>query len=354
MGWFVHEFPDRTSLGPEADASRRVITCFDELLLGNASTRGLLGAAASLAGCAAGFRRDLPPRSLRVGPDGAVVEGRALPSPESSVGGDGITVWLEREGPARPEDAIILERLAFAVRIRHGRGGRDADDQHELRLLLDRAVPVEDRRTTAARLNLVPGARYRVLAAPLAAVRDDRAIGVADVVATPYGPVRALVVPQDHVPCGGGPCGVGVAAVVERLHHSFRTAVVALRLAAPPDAPCVLADRYGGVIGLLADTPLDADLPDVDALDEIMGHAWGAATLDALVRAGSVRQAARLAGVHHSTLHTRLETVTTVVGFDPFDGIGRTRLGLAYLLWRLRNSRVLDLPLPACSASSAG
>ncbi|HEY5353973.1 MAG TPA: hypothetical protein VIK57_16105 [Streptosporangiaceae bacterium] len=33
------------------------------------------------------------------------------------------------------------------------------------------------------------------------------------------------------------------------------------------------------------------------------------------------------------------------------DGIGRNRLGLAYLVWRLRNSRVLDLPAPSYRTS---
>ncbi|MBW3536018.1 MAG: zinc-binding dehydrogenase, partial [Gemmatimonadetes bacterium] len=69
-------------------------------------------------------------------------------------------------------------------------------------------------------------------------------------------------------------------------------------------------------------------------------------TLDALIRAGSVRQAARMCGVHHSTLQTRVDTISDMVGFDPLDGLGRTRLGIAYLVWRLRHSRVLDLPAP--------
>ena len=35
-----------------------------------------------------------------------------------------------------------------------------------------------------------------------------------------------------------------------------------------------------------------------------------------------------------------------VLGVDPFDGLGRTRLGIAHLGWRLRHARVLDLPPP--------
>ncbi|GAA4705391.1 PucR family transcriptional regulator [Pseudonocardia yuanmonensis] len=339
------------TLDPAAGVDLRVIACFDELVVGNVDTRGLLGAAASLAGCTAGFCQDLPPRCVRVTPSGEIAEGRALPRADSSVRGDGLTVWLEREGPAGANDGIVLERLAFALRVRHGRDRREAD-RGELGLLLDRSLPVEERRTAAARLHLSPGVRYRVLAAPLFAVWEEHPAGAEDVVATPYGPVHALVLPEDRVSGGPSPSGIGVPGTVEQLHRSFRTAVVALRLCTPPEVPRVPADRYGAVIELLADAPLDLDLPDVDALDAVMRHAWGPATLDALVRAGSVRQAARLTGVHHSTLRTRLDVLTEVVGFDPFDGIGRTRLGVAYLIWRLRTSRVLDLPAtyPATTA----
>jgi hypothetical protein len=289
---------------------------------------------------------------IRVTPRGELVDGPTAPPPAgSSITHDGLTVWIDRTGPPQANDPIVLERLALAVRIRHGRGRRELEHRRELGLLLDRTVPVEDRRAAAARVNLTPGVRYRVVAAPLFAVWDDHPTGTEDVVATPYGSIHALVVPHDHGPVAASPCGTGVAVPVEHLHRSFRTAVVALRLCAPPAIPAVRADDYGGLVGLLADAPADTDLPDVDSLDAVMAHAWGPATLDALVRAGSVRQAARLAGVHHSTLQARLGSITAEIGFDPFDdGIGRTRLGLAYLVWRLRNSRVLDLPAPGRAA----
>ncbi|MDT3445070.1 MULTISPECIES: helix-turn-helix domain-containing protein [unclassified Pseudofrankia] len=338
------------ALDPQASLSLRVIACFDELIVGNVNTRGLLGAAASLAGCDAGFCQELPPRALRVTAKGALVAD-GPPCPTSAVTSEGITVWLDRTGPAHANDAIILERLALAVRVRHGRGRRDLESRRELGLLVDGTVPVEERSLAAARLNLVSGARYRIVAAPLFAVWESHPTGAEDVVATPFGPVHALVVPHDHEPVAATPSGTGLAARVENLHRSFSTAVVALRLCEPPRIPSVQADRYGGLVGLLADAPTDTDLPDVDSLDQVMTHVWGPTTLDALVRAGSVRQASRLAGVHHSTLQARLDAVTELMGFDPFDGIGRTRLGIAYLIWRLRNSRVLDLPAPTYSDS---
>jgi methyl acetate hydrolase len=259
----------------------------------------------------------------------------------------GLSVWLERTGPPHLNDLIILERLALAVRIRHGQGRRDLDNRRELGLLLDAAEPVEDRQLAAARLGLSRSASYRVIAAPLFAVWTDHPDGHEDVVPTEFGPIHALVVPHDQVLPGASPSGAGVAGPIEHLPRSFRTAVVALRLCAPPEVPSVQADAYGGLIGLLAGSSMDSDLPDVDLLDLVMAHPWGACTVDALIRAGSIRQAARLAGVHHSTMQTRIETICDLLGFDPLDGLGRTRLAIAHLVWRLRHSRVLDLPSPS-------
>jgi hypothetical protein len=138
-----------------------------------------------------------------------------------------------------------------------------------------------------------------------------------------------------------------VAAEIKDLHHSFRTALVALRLCDPPTTPAVTADEYGGLVDLLADASVDSPQPDADRLDDIARHPWGLSTVESIVRSPSVRQAARLAGVHHSTLQSRLESIVDAIGFDPYAGFGRTRLGTAYLVWRLRHSRVLDLPAPA-------
>lgn len=335
-------------LDPSASLGLRVIACFDELMVGNVNTRALLAAAASLAGCVAGFRSDSPPRTVRVdarghhvdGPPPAVADGFRLDA------SDGLEVWLEREGDRLPNDAIVLERLALAVRIRHGRG-RQADHRRDLSLLLDESVDLEARCVAATTLGLRADGRHRVVCAPLFAVWPDHPQGPEDVVATRFGTIHALVLPADHDTVTAAPSGIGVAADVEHLHHSFRTAMVALRLCDPPVTTSVLADEFGGLVGLLADVPEDSPQPDVDLVDRVMGHPWGRETLDAVVRSQSLRQAARTAGVHHSTMQARVETLSSVLGFDPFDGFGRTRVGTAYLVWRLRHSRVLDLPAPA-------
>ncbi|WP_445258632.1 helix-turn-helix domain-containing protein [Nocardioides aurantiacus] len=335
-------------LDPSASLGLRVIACFDELVVGRVNTRALLAAAASLAGCPAGFRQDRPARQVRVDPRGRVLP-PGDPDPAPGAGTEpapGLCVWLEREGPPLANDAIILERLALAVRIRQGLGRRDLDHRRDLGLLVDADVAEDERCVAATAIGLSPHQRYRVATAPLFAVWGVHPSGPEDVVATRHGPLHALVLPEDADHLDASPAGLGVATDVAHLHHSFRTAVVALQLADPPTTPSVRADDYGGLVGLLADAAPDAHQPDADRLEEVARHPWGRTTLEALLGSASVRQAARTAGVHHSTMQARVDTVARTLGYDPFDGFGRTRLGTAYLVWRLRHSRVLDLPAP--------
>ncbi|KQZ88395.1 CdaR family transcriptional regulator [Phycicoccus sp. Root563] len=351
-------------LDPTASLGLRVIACFDELVVGNVNTRALLSAAASLAGCTAGFRHDPSARSERITPRGqnapvpshpsaAPTDAGTSDNPWPTASADGLTVWLERAGPGLPNDAIILERLALAVRIRHGRGRTGADNRRDLGLLVDSAVPLEQRTTAAGALGLTSGRRYRVLAAPLFAVWREHPSGPEDVVPTVHGPIHVLIVPEHATTVVASPVGVGTAAVITELHHSFRTALVSLRLCEPPAVGVVHADDYGSLIELLAQLPEDAPHSDAEGLAELADHPWGRATIDAVVRSQSVRQAARAAGVHHSTMQSRVDTIIKTLGYDPFEGFGKSRLGMAYLFWRLCHSRVLDLPAPAVSSGSA-
>ena len=351
------------ALDPTASHGLRVVACFDQLIIGNVNTRGLLAAAASLAGCNAGFLQERPQRIVRVTPKGEFCSDEvAGPTGHVFEAPNGLTVWLEQDGENVRErthaaayeagtcthinDDMILERLALALGIRHGQEGQRHDNRRDLGILLDGSVPVDERNEAATRLGLGSPTVYRVVAAPLFAVWGTHPSGPEDVVPTPFGPLHAIVVPGQCDIVEANPSGVGMATRIDHLHQSFRTAVVALRLCSPPETTSVGADEYGGLIGLLADTPSDAYVPDVDLLEPVMSHPWACSTLDALTRSGTLRQGARLAGVHHSTMQSRVDTITGMIGFDPLDGLGRTRLGIAYLLWRLRHSRVLDLPAP--------
>src|SRR5688500_16815638 len=221
------------ALDPTATLDLRVIACFDELIIGNVNTRALLSAAASLAGCNAGFQQDRPARVVRLTPEGELCpEGE--PTGQVLHPDDGLTGWIEREGPKRANDDIIIERLALAVRIRCGQGHHEVDSRRGLAVLLDGSVPVDERQLAAARLGLRPTATYRVVVAPLFAVWQDRPNAPEDVVPSSFGPLHALVVPSASTTVEANPGGIGIATQIVHIHHSFRTAVVALRLCAPP------------------------------------------------------------------------------------------------------------------------
>ncbi|MEQ8273534.1 MAG: helix-turn-helix domain-containing protein [Deltaproteobacteria bacterium] len=333
------------TLDPNASLALRVIACFDELVRGGVNTQALLGAAASLSGCVAGYARASPQSAMRVAPSGEVLsEGDATPHP-NALTSDGLCVWLERDCTAQANDTMILERLALALEIRHGR--KPEDPLLRLGALLDAEVDPQQRRAAAAKLGLSARGRYRVLSLPLFATWNHHPEMLEDVVPTRFGPMHVGVVPAEITRVDARPCGVGAAMPADALHRSFSTALVSLRLCAIPDIPIVVADDYGGLVELLAQCSIERPLLDVEELEDVMQYPWAVATLDALLRSASVREASRLAEVHHSTMQTRLETIRDALPFDPMDGIGRTRIGLAFLAWRLRHSSVLDLPPPS-------
>ncbi len=330
------------ALDPTASQSLRVIACFDELMAGRVGTDGLLSAAAALAGRPVAVRRGSEGSVVRVGPDGRRLAPGVVP-PGAPVSDD-VQVWIEREEGPGANDAIILERLTLALQVRHDQSRAPAP--RDLALLFDDAVDLSTRRDAATRRGLPAGTLVRAVAAPLFAAWRTHPSGPEDVVATDFGPVHAAIVPA-AAEVSASPLGIGIAVERDELALSFRTAVMALRLADGADDGISRADDLGVLAETLADQPIrprmDADEQTVSRLAE---HAWGLATLDALVRSTSVRDAARIVGIHHSTMTARIETITAEFGFSPLDGWARTRVAVALLRWRVRTSRVLELPAP--------
>ena len=136
------------ALDPNASLALRIIACFDELVRGGVNIHGLLGAAASLSGCVAGYAGHESARTLRVSPGGEVLKDGGVEKRVGALEADGMTVWLERDGPARVNDRMILERLALALAIRSGHTAEDP--LRRLGDLLDANVDVEQRRAAAA------------------------------------------------------------------------------------------------------------------------------------------------------------------------------------------------------------
>jgi hypothetical protein len=337
------------ALDPSASASLRVIACFDELMAGGVGTDGLLSAAAALAGHPVGVRRSPAATPIRVNPLG---DRLAAADPTGIVRVvDGVTVWIESaSSEPTPNEAMIVERLALALRLRYEM--RDAPVRRDLAVLIDPDASTAERIEAGARRGLLPGIRYRAIAAPLFAIWTVHPRGPEDVASTPFGPVHVAIITEEAA-VAAAPLGIGIPATVADLALSFRTATVALRLNDGGGAPPVRADDMGGLAEVLADAPLHAR-PDGDeesVARALAAHPWAATTIEALVRATSVREAARATGIHHSTMTTRVGLLADEFGYAPLEGLGRTRLTLAFFKHRLRTSHILELPAPAPAAS---
>lgn len=323
-----------SALDPEASTGLRVIACFDELIAHGVGTTALLATAAALAGGVAGYAAEDDGTLLRVAPDGAQLPaaGPGTPRLERRVDAAAL-VWLERGAPVTTGDELILERLELAVRVRRLLRLSPAERPRPAAALLDDATPPHERAEAMRTLGIAAESSYRVAVTPI--VPGTGRSGVfSEVVATAQGPVQATILRAGSEAPLALPSGVGGAVQPDRLPHSLRAALVALRLAAV-DEPVVRADEYGGLIDYLANQPEPLRSPDAPGIQELMELEWGPATVASLVRCGSLREAARSLGLHHSTVTNRLESVRRLLGFDPFEGYGRARLTLAWLLWRL-------------------
>lgn len=327
------------ALDPEASEAIRVIACFDELMAGDVSTHGLIAAAAALSAATVGA--EVGGRITRVDRRGEI----ASPAEGSERGaheGDGVRVWIEGSpGDRRANDGLVLERLSLALRMRRDRAGGTVP-RRDLALVLDASATDAERGAAAARLRLARDERYRVVVAPLFAAWTRRANGPDDVVSTAAGTLYVAVIPDGTDLPEGTPVGIGVAAAVKDLTVSFRTALVAARLHDGRSSLASRADDLGGLAVTLADLAQQGEHEDGARIETVAAHPWGVATLDALIRTSSIREAARTLGIHPSTMAARIDSVTAALGFDPLTGLGRTRVGIGFLLWRLQHSVVLD------------
>ncbi len=331
------------SLDPTASQGLRVIACFDELMSGRVGTDGLLSAAAALAGRPVCARRTPGSPVIRIDQQGHRLE--SVEPPSELAPAQELIVWIERE-PDEPgaNDAIILERLLLALRMRYSESEEPV--VRDLALLFDENIELTRRRDAATRRGLSAGLQLRVVTAPLFAVWSRHPSGPEDVISTDFGPVHAAVVPGDAEVIAR-PLGIGIAVERDDLAVSFRTAVLALRLADTAPDGMSHADDLGVLAETLAEQPVRPRMDaDETAVSRLSSHPWALTTLDALVHSSSVRDAARVAGVHHSTMASRIEVITAEFGFSPLDGWGRTRTALALLRWRVRTSHVLELPAP--------
>lgn len=97
--------------------------------------------------------------------------------------------------------------------------------------------------------------------------------------------------------------------------------------------------RYAdlGALALLAEIPQDTsrENADVAAIVRMADNPEDLETLDAYCATGSLRRAADLLHLHHSSVSRRLEQIGRALGFELTQPSGLVRAGLALTAWRL-------------------
>ncbi|MET7477235.1 helix-turn-helix domain-containing protein [Streptomyces sp. NPDC005648] len=321
-----------------AASALSVIDHFDSLVEERAPLAAVVRAAAALAGCAAGLHDAGRGITRRYASDGHALPEDTGPSQARArtavPGRPGSWVWLERSGTDGPLDALILERSAKAVQTLT-RDSAPPSAGSAVRIACDPDASEADRHDAVARLGLTTGIVTVV-------VSDS---------AGPWTP-RGTRIGKHHVTLLHGtpvlPQGVraGTAVAQEPAHlpTAMEQARVALRLADRVDGvgPSIVAFDSLGALAAVAEriTAQEAGaVEDVRRLDEVRAtRPWVIDTLQAVLDPTSLRQAAALLHIHHSTLQERLTWLASQLGYPIAKPGGRQRATVALLLWRIAHS----------------
>ncbi|MFB6614072.1 helix-turn-helix domain-containing protein [Streptomyces sp. NPDC056367] len=333
-----------SGLDPYVDGALRIVAFYDTLMRRRVDLPALARASAGLAECVAGIRLHGTGRAIRVAPDGREPSGPPAAASttvpitldDEEIG----TVWLERPGTPGPLDSVLLDRLAIAAASaveRYGPASTTMADPALVELAISADSDEASRARALRLLGFAPGVPVHVLAVrarlPLDRIGSMvcpagqvKAAPLADV-----GVILATGVDPARLPPGAR-AGMGAADSPDR---SWRQARTALRFTTRR-RPVV---RYAelGALALLADVPPEAarDNADVAAVDRIAGNPDDLETLDAYCSTGSLRRAADLLHLHHSSIARRLEQIAKILDIDLTDPTGLMRARLALTTWRL-------------------
>jgi len=335
-----------SQLDSQAEGAIRVVMFYDTLMRRRVDLPALARASAGLAECVTGIRLLGTGRVIRFSPDGREASAPLPPASatvpvtldEEEIG----TVWLERPGPPGALDELLLERLAIAAAAvveRYGPARTTMADPALVELAIS-ADSDEAARARALRLlGFAADLPVRVVAVrsqlPLDQVgglvcpaRLVKAAPLADV-----GVILATTVDPARFPAGVR-AGIGAAESPDR---SWRQARTALRFTTARQPVAHYAGL--GALALLAQVPQDAarDNADVTAITRMAGNPEDLETLDAYCHTGSLRRAADLLHLHHSSVARRLEQIGKTLGIELTEPTGLIRASLALTAWRLLN-----------------
>ncbi|WP_096359331.1 hypothetical protein [Microbacterium sp. TPU 3598] len=321
-----------TALDPDASETLKVVSYFDALVARSVGVESMLRGAAVLSGATVGQRDGR--HIVRVRADGVRID-PVEPSPSWPVreSGPDAVAWIEREGDAHSNDAMILERLSLALGIIRAR--RTVGPESAVELAISSYAGAEERAAALPRLRLSAGMLRLVASPPEPAPLPTHPSAA---VATRHGLTRATIIDAQTDVREVWPdtaalrLGVGLAGPGDQLPQSWASALVAVRLTSPGE-PVVDAADLGALL-LVADaaesSPLHPDAAALAALD-----ARSRELLDAVAEEQSVRAAATRLGRHHSSVQERLTVLVETLGYDPRTSRGHARYVLARMLLTL-------------------
>ncbi|SEG63525.1 PucR C-terminal helix-turn-helix domain-containing protein [Nonomuraea solani] len=331
-------------LDSQAGGAIRVVMFYDTLMRRRVDLPALARASAGLAECVAGIRIHGTGQVIRMAPDGRRASTPPPPTPttvpitldEEEIG----TVWLEVPGSPGLLDELLLDRLALAAAAvieRYGPAHTTMADPALVELAISSDSDEAARARALRLLGFAADMPVHVVAvhsklpldqvgAQICPARPVKAAPLADV-----GVILATTVDPARFPPGVH-AGIGTA---ETIAHSWQQARTALRFTTPREPVIRYADL--GVLALLAEIPQDAARgnADVAAIARLAENPEDLETLDAYCATGSLRRAADLLHLHHSSVSRRLEQLGKTLGIDLTDPTGMTRARFALTTWRL-------------------
>jgi hypothetical protein len=354
-----------SALDADAASAVRVIGFFDALVEQGATIDTVLRRTASLAECAVGVRTADGQLSERADPSGMVRFGEPPSGARVHRMPSGGVIWIERAGAPLPLDDLLIERFAIATTVALGRGARAVGELDPAALLRVAISPVEDesmRRRVLARLGIDPASVVHLAAI---AGEPDAVDTVAGqlcgdrprAVATSVDTIRVVLcrhpVRRELAVPVGTRVGLSGAHAALLLPSAWREARIALRYAQPSrherppydigEAAVVAFDQLGAFAAFAERLTAEEinEIDDVRRLDQVAtdsGDATALYTLEVVAATGSLRGAASVLHLHHNSVAHRVARAERELGFSLNEPYARSRLLLALMLRRLRDS----------------
>ena len=331
-----------SQLDTQVEGAIRIVMFYDTLMRRRVDLPVLARASAGLAECVAGIRLHGTGQVIRFSPDGRPASGPPAPASctqpitldDEEIG----TVWLERPGPGFLLDEVLLDRLALAAAAvveRYGPARTTMADPALVELVISAGSDDAARARALRLLGFAADSPVRVVA-----VRSSLPLDQLGSLICPSRPVKAAplagvgVLLVSAVDPAGIPAGVraGIGAAVSP-DRSWCEARTALRFTTERQPVVHYADL--GALALLAEIPQETARGNADVAALARLNPEDLETLDAYCATGSLRRAADLLHLHHSSVARRLDQIGEALGIELTDPTGLVRARLALTARRL-------------------